>query len=260
MKQRSERAFNAFSLSALDLFASAMGMFIVLAVILFPYFGKSVPDMREIERLRARTEALRDANRNLHESFERIEREHDALRRDAEWLADAESSARRLPMLRTQNAEFAQRAAAMEARLKRTFLIVRVAWEEGPADVDLHIVDPQGNEYFYGRPNTGRIHYNGSPAELTLDATSGPGLEIYFNPEAESGDYRIYLNLFGEDRAGGIARAHCVVIHRNGRYELPAKTLTVARGTRQRPWTAAGTTVPATAIVTVTAVGDVHLR
>jgi len=39
--RRRPREINIFSLSALDLFASAMGSFIVIAVMLFPYYQKS---------------------------------------------------------------------------------------------------------------------------------------------------------------------------------------------------------------------------
>ena len=39
--KRPSREINIFSLSALDLFASAMGSFILIAVLLFPYYQKS---------------------------------------------------------------------------------------------------------------------------------------------------------------------------------------------------------------------------
>jgi hypothetical protein len=39
--KRPSREINIFSLSALDLFASAMGSFILIAVMLFPYYQKS---------------------------------------------------------------------------------------------------------------------------------------------------------------------------------------------------------------------------
>ena len=39
--RRPSREINIFSISALDLFASAMGSFILIAVMLFPYYQKS---------------------------------------------------------------------------------------------------------------------------------------------------------------------------------------------------------------------------
>ncbi|MEO0335122.1 MAG: hypothetical protein AAF202_01930, partial [Pseudomonadota bacterium] len=38
---KKNREINVFSTSAIDLFASALGVFIVLVMILFPYFGKT---------------------------------------------------------------------------------------------------------------------------------------------------------------------------------------------------------------------------
>jgi hypothetical protein len=38
---KKSREINVFSTSAIDLFASALGVFIVLVMILFPYFGKT---------------------------------------------------------------------------------------------------------------------------------------------------------------------------------------------------------------------------
>lgn len=40
MSRRKNREINVFSTSAIDLFASALGVFIILVMVLFPYFGK----------------------------------------------------------------------------------------------------------------------------------------------------------------------------------------------------------------------------
>ena len=40
MSKKRSREINVFSTSAIDLFASALGVFIILVMILFPYFGK----------------------------------------------------------------------------------------------------------------------------------------------------------------------------------------------------------------------------
>ena len=38
-RRKKNREINVFSASAIDLFASSMGVFIILVVVLFPYFG-----------------------------------------------------------------------------------------------------------------------------------------------------------------------------------------------------------------------------
>ncbi len=62
MKKRS-REINVFSISALDLFASALGAFILISIVLMPYFLNVEPD--EIDRLRR---ALAEANQQLQKS------------------------------------------------------------------------------------------------------------------------------------------------------------------------------------------------
>ena len=57
MKRRADREVNVFSLSAVDLFAAAMGAFALLAIILLPYYQKEVqertPDNAIADLLRA---------------------------------------------------------------------------------------------------------------------------------------------------------------------------------------------------------------
>ena len=49
--RRPSRQLNIFSMSSLDLFASAMGAFVIIAVILFPYYLKKAPTLDENKRL-----------------------------------------------------------------------------------------------------------------------------------------------------------------------------------------------------------------
>ena len=62
MKKRS-REINVFSISALDLFASALGAFILISIVLMPYFLNVEPD--EIDRLRR---ALAESRQQLQQS------------------------------------------------------------------------------------------------------------------------------------------------------------------------------------------------
>ncbi len=52
MKRRAQRSLQIFSLSALDLFASAMGAFIVMALLLMPYYQKTQQAMATAKELR----------------------------------------------------------------------------------------------------------------------------------------------------------------------------------------------------------------
>ena len=112
MKRRN-REVSIFSMSALDLFASALGAFILIAIVMFPYFPNTgTADQRDLdaalERLQAEeedNEAMQDVLREIREELERrleavraaAEREIAAARQDAaEARQDAAAARRRL--------------------------------------------------------------------------------------------------------------------------------------------------------------------
>ena len=57
--KRSSREFSVFSMSALDIFASAMGTFILMAVVLFPYYTKNQDPVRKMRQQGESIEALK---------------------------------------------------------------------------------------------------------------------------------------------------------------------------------------------------------
>ena len=70
MRARS-REINIFSMSALDLFASALGAFILIAVVLFPYFpntGDSEVRVAEVQAQLAAVQAELDKEKEEHEA------------------------------------------------------------------------------------------------------------------------------------------------------------------------------------------------
>ena len=75
MKPRN-REINIFSMSALDLFASALGAFILISIALFPYFPKTGYSPENIAALR---EALAEAQQQLQECQSELDRTRGAL-------------------------------------------------------------------------------------------------------------------------------------------------------------------------------------
>jgi len=57
--KRPRREMSAFSMSALDLFASAMGTFVLLAVIMFPFYMRQDSPVREIMKQVGKIEAIK---------------------------------------------------------------------------------------------------------------------------------------------------------------------------------------------------------
>ena len=84
--------------------------------------------------------------------------------------------------------------SAIEPRLLRNLpLDVRVvlAWDADNTDVDLHVIDPNGEEVYYGHALS---HQGGA---ITHDATGGYGPEEFALRVAKPGKYRIEANFFG---------------------------------------------------------------
>ncbi len=70
MRRKKNRDINVFSASAIDLFASSMGVFIILVVILFPYFGN-----------KSKTEST-PTQLSMKEQFETLQKEIEQTRQD----------------------------------------------------------------------------------------------------------------------------------------------------------------------------------
>ncbi|MCE2542575.1 MAG: hypothetical protein J4F30_03915 [Acidobacteria bacterium] len=213
--RRRNREINIFSMSALDLFASALGAFILIAIVIFPYFpntGRATTvTPPPAEEIRAR---LEEVESQLAESQGR--------------LANAGQDARELEEIRSRLAESEARlaeAGEREARLgealaeerRRQFLLVTISWEESD-DVDLHVVDPRGNEYYYASRQHG-----GSPAQFEEDTIHGPGNEVWLHPLVDPGGYAVSYTHFSG--SSDVVAVRGSVVHSHGREELPTINL-----------------------------------
>ena len=161
-------------------------------------------DLRGQELLRAENAQLRDDLAAL--AALRAENAQLKERLEARPAAGAENRDRALQ-------------EALERERRRKFLAVMISWPGGRGDdVDLHVVDPRGNEFFYGA----RIH-EGSAARFEEDSRHGPGNEVWLHPNlTDPGEYRIYGNLFN---GGPVAVRGTIVAGSSDRYELAPRWL-----------------------------------
>ena len=186
--KRKSREISIFSMSALDLFASALGAFILIAVVIFPFFPNTgTADQLDLDEARRQAASLKQE-----------------LSEAEEALADASARERGLE-------------EALEQERKRKFLLVTISWQ-GEHDVDLHIVDPRGNEYSYAA----RTH-SGSVARFEEDTTRGPGNEVWLHPMVTPGEYRVYYHLYAQ--RGSTVTVRGSVVHSVDRDELRPQTL-----------------------------------
>ena len=202
--RRPNRQIDIFSISALDLFASALGAFILVSIILFPYYLK---DRKADEGLAVEKQA----------------------RQAAESKVADESAA--LAALKSENERQALHVAALETDVahyqaleSKPFLIVGVRWTVPGADIDLHVTDPAGHEFYWFKNNDHGRDYPDSTAELSYDMTSGPAIELWQDPTAVAGRYKIEY-VANALPSGYQVEVHGNVFDRGGKRDLPVKIL-----------------------------------
>ncbi len=186
------REINVFSMSALDLFASALGAFILITVVLFPYFPNTGDSAERVADIKAELEAV---EQRLHACETARQRAEQQARETASQLQQCRED------------------------LSKKFLLVLMSW--GTADdIDLHVVNPQGKEFYYKRKR-----FPGVAGALEEDNIRGPGNEIWLHPAATPGDYKIYYKFYAQRVRGG-AKVRGSVLTPEGKTPLPSKHMT----------------------------------
>lgn len=195
---RRNREINVFSMSALDLFASALGAFILLTVIFIPFFPNTGDSKERIVDTLTELAAAESRNDSLQSALESRSAELAQCQRELEAQSRANKECR--------------------AELNKTFLLIVMSWKTID-DIDLHVVDPSGNEYAYNHRR-----YSGSVAQFEEDSTRGPGNEIWLHPAATAGEYKVYYTYYAINVAANPS-VRGSVVHMGGRKEFPLKTL-----------------------------------
>ena len=93
MKRRADREVNVFSLSAVDLFAAAMGAFALLAIILLPFYQKEIRERTPDNALSDLLRAAQDSAVETEEQRKALEAKRSAA---ANAVSDIESDAQNL--------------------------------------------------------------------------------------------------------------------------------------------------------------------
>ena len=240
MKSRS-REINVFSMSALDLFASALGAFILISIVLMPYFlrlsdeqvAQLQQDLEEAQAsLRETRQQLAEAESALQQCEERARRESSACREQlAELQAEVERLRAELEQAQAERDQAQQAQPALERcreelnaceeRLQTTFLTLVIQWPTQRHDVDLHVIDPAGQEFFFSQRTI-----PGRRGELQWDTRNGPGVEIWEVSEAHTGEYQILYNLYARHGNTRPALVKGGISFRDGHHRFRERSLT----------------------------------
>ncbi|MCU1231104.1 MAG: hypothetical protein JWO97_3988, partial [Acidobacteria bacterium] len=106
--------------------------------------------------------------------------------------------------------EIAERARDHNVSLeRRDALRVSIAWETDANDVDLHVVDPKGEECFYSHNKTA------TGLELYQDITQGLGPEVVRTGSVVAGTYHVGVNYFAAGPMG-VSRGVVVIVRDRG--------------------------------------------
>ena len=182
MRLRSKE-ISVFNMSALDLFASALGAFILITLVLFPYFPNTGDSQERVDEVKAQ---LAQANAGLEETSAELEHTSVELEQTSAELEEvraqlnpaleqelqavrgqlgscetrrqeaqaalnscqaeqrqAASMDSALGACESRNQRMQQELQSCEQQLRKKFVLVVISWSTGD-DVDLHIIDPAG--------------------------------------------------------------------------------------------------------------------
>ena len=222
MKFRS-REINVFNMSALDLFASALGAFILISIVLMPYFLRVEPE--EVARLRQALAEAQAAEAETRQRLDQVQGTLERTRNTLEQCREREAACQReVEALRPDAAALQSCRSelnACEEKLSKTFLAIVIQWATERHDVDLHVFDAAGEEFSYEKKTI-----PGRPGELSADTTKGPGVEIWEVAEAPPGRYRVLYNLFDKNGNSAPAIVKGGVYHRDGHTRFRQRSLT----------------------------------
>ena len=114
-------------------------------------------------------------------------------------------------------------------------LIVTMMWNTDRTDVDLHVLEPSGQECYYKQPN---IRGGG---KITRDVTEGFGPEMYLLPTGQHGKYVVKANFYGSDanRTTARTKVYVTVYESFGtkRESVSRKTVILSRSKEKRDLT-----------------------
>ena len=78
------------------------------------------------------------------------------------------------------------------AKVPKVDLRVVLSWDTDKTDLDLHVVEPSGEESWYSHKETK------SGGSLDVDVTTGYGPEIYTQAAAQVGTYKVLVDYFSD--------------------------------------------------------------
>ena len=116
----------------------------------------------------------------------------------------------KLPKTLRDHATARAKTLKNELGIDRADVLVTITWNTDNTDVDLHVIEPSGEEVFYSHPTSK------SGGRLTRDVTQGYGPEMYVLPIAPRGKFTVRANYFASDASRASTRSKVyATVYRN---------------------------------------------
>lgn len=215
MRRRKSSTLNVLGTSAIDLFASAMGVFMVLSIIMAPFFLNTekvrelISSMQEqIEMLTSENDATAAENERLQENIEEAQADIVEAQAEIESVqAELEQAHAELGKSIEKEKQLGEEVDELEAKLAgaRPNVFVAITWPENnngssEVDVDLHVVDARGTHIWHETRSD-----SGQGSELTVDSRN-VGAEVFVDTTPDDGEYIIcyhyYIDLNERENRG----------------------------------------------------------
>jgi uncharacterized protein YfaP (DUF2135 family) len=93
----------------------------------------------------------------------------------------------------TNEAGVGRAKVSVFAKVPKIDLRVVLSWDTDGTDLDLHVLEPSGEESWYGHKETA------SGGSLDVDVTTGYGPEIYTQANSQAGVYNILVDYYSDN-------------------------------------------------------------
>ena len=178
--------------------------------------GEAAAAQRQVESARREAERARTEVEAARGEAATAQRQAESARREAERAGSVAAQAR------SELRDCREDLHVCKERLAQTFLAVVIQWTTTRHDVDLHIIDAAGAEFFYNRRSI-----PGRPGNLSVDTQGGPGVEIWEVAAAPAGEYRVIYSLFDRHGNDDTAIVNGGVYYRDGHIQFHERHLTL---------------------------------
>jgi FtsZ-binding cell division protein ZapB len=179
-----------------------------------PYYLKVNPDLvEELKTLKQDLNISQTKKTEIEKKLQGCQKKSKNFQKKMEQLKKESTACKK----RVQQLE--GKVNSLSKELSKTFCVIKLNWESPyKEDVDLHVVDPNGHEFYFAKRT-----YPNTSASLTVDSIGvKKGAEVWIDKQLSKGIYTIkYVYYSGS----GSVTVHGMVLTKSFTKDLPLKKI-----------------------------------